>query len=305
MASLTGQSVASSYEQLLHVDRDGGGNGTTLVDIKDGDNGTTFALQLATDKINVTGRLGVGTTSPEADIAFEPDVYTTANQGIRWQDPVVTTDAIVQGVRQASNVGIGVLIGANSQVDTSGGISRFNTSDESSFISVDPRGDLYFGTGGTGANPSTRMHIDSAGTITSPANPAFQVQNSADHNNIAVGSAYIDKTFDTEIFDQGSNFASNVFTAPVTGKYLLISKLAFQSADATDAVLYNLIVTSNRTYSTIGGGGLDADTTINLDVCVVADMDANDTAKVQYRQIGGAAQADVVTSSFFAGYLLG
>ncbi len=55
MASLTGQSVASSYEQLLHVDRDGGGNATTLVDIKDGDNGTTFALQLATDKINVNG----------------------------------------------------------------------------------------------------------------------------------------------------------------------------------------------------------------------------------------------------------
>lgn len=55
MASLTGQSVASSYEQLLHVDRDGGGNATTLVDLKDGDNGTTFALQLATDKINVNG----------------------------------------------------------------------------------------------------------------------------------------------------------------------------------------------------------------------------------------------------------
>ena len=57
MASLTGQSVASSYEQLLHVDRDGGGNTTTLVDIKDGDNGTTFALQLATDKINVNGAI--------------------------------------------------------------------------------------------------------------------------------------------------------------------------------------------------------------------------------------------------------
>ena len=55
MATLTGQSIASSYEQLLHVDRDGGGNGTTLVDVKDGDNGTTFALKLATDKISVVG----------------------------------------------------------------------------------------------------------------------------------------------------------------------------------------------------------------------------------------------------------
>ena len=62
MASLTGQSIASSYEQLLHVDRDGGGNSTTLVDIKDGDNGTTFALQVATDKIQVNGTCGIGVT---------------------------------------------------------------------------------------------------------------------------------------------------------------------------------------------------------------------------------------------------
>ena len=53
MASLTNQTVGSSYEQLLHVDTDGGGNGTTAVPVKDGDNGTTFALQLATDAITV------------------------------------------------------------------------------------------------------------------------------------------------------------------------------------------------------------------------------------------------------------
>ena len=51
MATLTGQTIAASYEQLLHVDTNGGGNGTNLVPIKDGDNGTLFALQIATDKI--------------------------------------------------------------------------------------------------------------------------------------------------------------------------------------------------------------------------------------------------------------
>ena len=61
MATLTGQSIASSYEQLLHVDRDGGGNSTTLVNIKDGDNGTTFALQMATDKIQVNGSATITT----------------------------------------------------------------------------------------------------------------------------------------------------------------------------------------------------------------------------------------------------
>jgi len=55
MAALGSQSIASSYEQLLHVDRDGGGNTTNLVAVKDGDNGTTFALQLASDNIKVDG----------------------------------------------------------------------------------------------------------------------------------------------------------------------------------------------------------------------------------------------------------
>ena len=54
MASLNGQTVASSYEQLLHVDRDGGGNTTTHVSVKDGDNGTTFGFTIATDALMMT-----------------------------------------------------------------------------------------------------------------------------------------------------------------------------------------------------------------------------------------------------------
>ena len=53
MAALGAQTVASSYEQLLHVDTDGGGNGNNLLSIKDGDNGTTFGLKLATNKVEV------------------------------------------------------------------------------------------------------------------------------------------------------------------------------------------------------------------------------------------------------------
>ena len=50
MASLTGQSIASSYEQLLSLP-DGGGNTTTLVAVTDGDAGTTFAMQLSTTTV--------------------------------------------------------------------------------------------------------------------------------------------------------------------------------------------------------------------------------------------------------------
>jgi hypothetical protein len=95
MASLNGQTIASSYEQLLHTDTDGGGNGNTLVTIKDGDNGTVFGLKLATNKVEVipsaaddanafevskndgtavftvdtsNSRVGIGTDSPSAPL---------------------------------------------------------------------------------------------------------------------------------------------------------------------------------------------------------------------------------------------
>jgi len=64
MAALGSQSIASSYEQLLHVDRDGGGNSTTHVSVKDGDNGTTFGFTIATDALMMssTNRLEFGDT---------------------------------------------------------------------------------------------------------------------------------------------------------------------------------------------------------------------------------------------------
>ena len=64
MASLTGSTISDSYEQLLTLPS-GGGNSTTLVPITDGDGGTTFALQLASDKVNFTGNIGIGETNPD------------------------------------------------------------------------------------------------------------------------------------------------------------------------------------------------------------------------------------------------
>ena len=64
MAALGSQSIASSYEQLLHVDADGGGNGTTHVSVKAGDNGTTFGFTIASDALMMssTNRLEFGDT---------------------------------------------------------------------------------------------------------------------------------------------------------------------------------------------------------------------------------------------------
>jgi len=74
MAALGSQTIAASYEQLLHVDTDGGGDTTTLVPIKDGDNGTTFCLQLATTSALIVddAKLYFGTGS-DAYIEYDED----------------------------------------------------------------------------------------------------------------------------------------------------------------------------------------------------------------------------------------
>ena len=52
MASLTGSTIASSYEQLLSLP-DGGLNGNTLVAITDGDSSTAIGMKVATSKIEI------------------------------------------------------------------------------------------------------------------------------------------------------------------------------------------------------------------------------------------------------------
>ena len=93
MGALTGQSIASSYEQLLHVDRDGGGNSTTLVDVKDGDNDTTFALQLATDHIEVNGKLNIDQDSNTNALVIDSE--STDQLVLNFTTPATTTGTVL------------------------------------------------------------------------------------------------------------------------------------------------------------------------------------------------------------------
>ena len=93
MATLEGQSIAASYDQLLHVDRDGGGNTTTLVDVKDGDNDTTFALQLATDHIEVNGKLNIDQDSNTNALVIDSE--STDQLVLNFTAPATTTGTVL------------------------------------------------------------------------------------------------------------------------------------------------------------------------------------------------------------------
>jgi len=152
-------------------------------------------------------------------------------------------------------------------------------------------------------NSNTALSIDANGHITKPLQPAFLVQPSSDQTNIAHGTTIV---FDSEIFDQNGDFASNTFTAPVTGKYQISFSVRVDNLDVSATYTRIRLVTSNRTFnaSIIDTGSLSGDPVYwFFPQSILVDMDANDTAYIEFTQSGGVSQADIRVHSFFSGYL--
>ena len=142
-----------------------------------------------------------------------------------------------------------------------------------------------------------------SGSLVMTKQPAFLVHPASDQDDIAVGSN-VAIVFGTEIFDQGANFASNTFTAPVAGRYQLSMMIEVLELDAASAYFAFNIVTSNRTYNGLMDPDFGQDAgRWTFTLSILADMDASDTASVTLAQNNGTAQTDVTTNSFFSGFL--
>jgi len=155
-----------------------------------------------------------------------------------------------------------------------------------------------------GVNETEQMRIDSSGRVTMPHQPAFNVEPSSTVSNIPLGETTV--AFATEIFDQGSNFASNTFTAPVTGKYQLNAMVRLNSLDSAAGYYILKINTSNRNYIYIIDPDFGQDAVYwSLSSSVLADMDAGDVSTVSVSQSGGTSQTDIIASGYtrFSGYL--
>ena len=144
------------------------------------------------------------------------------------------------------------------------------------------------------------------GIVTKTVQPAFLAKCTSHISNLTIsGASNTDIPFGTEIFDLGNNFASNTFTAPVTGKYYLGFQMRLDEIDAGTTSYSFYIVTSNRTYSYIFDPDVGNDRLYHTpSYSVLTDMDANDTAKMQYYVNAGTAQADIINSTYFYGYLV-
>ena len=151
-------------------------------------------------------------------------------------------------------------------------------------------------------NAAEVMKIDSTGAITKPLQPAFLVQKSANQNDVAIDTG-VTITWDTERFDVNADFASNTFTAPVTGKYVFILNLYMSDFDGAANFFQVDFISSNRNMSRIDESSGTEDGYRGNMFTTLIDMDANDTTYVQVQQGSGTAQANITTSSYFSGYL--
>ena len=158
---------------------------------------------------------------------------------------------------------------------------------------------------GAGDNQG-HIKIDANGHVLMPSQSAFLVQPTSTQTNVAVGTQTT-MVFGTEIFDQNGDFASNTFTAPVTGRYQMNVSVFAQQVNAGYQYFEIMLVMSNRTlrHSSTPNKFMDSDSSYHYDFSLLVDMDANDTAVVKANIPNqDSAQVDLHQYSTFSGYLV-
>lgn len=150
------------------------------------------------------------------------------------------------------------------------------------------------------------MTISPAGEITKPLQPAFLATASAQANVTGDATIY-NVIFDTEIFDQNSDFdGTSTFTAPVTGRYLFSTTIGLTGVAAASIGNFS-IVTSNRTQVMSGEAMGIVKTAANgfrMTGTMLIDMDAADICFIAVQVSGGAKTVGIeVTNSTFSGFL--
>jgi hypothetical protein len=88
------------------------------------------------------------------------------------------------------------------------------------------------GTGGTALFNNSTTKIDSIGRFTNSGQPAFFANNTNNLSNVTGDGTQITMTYDTVVFDQGSNVSSNTFVAPINGIYHFDASASFYNLSA-------------------------------------------------------------------------
>jgi hypothetical protein len=177
---------------------------------------------------------------------------------------------------------------------------------------------LKYGTGDFTLASATGTIISAldTGEIRRAYQPAFSALLSVTKADVTGNGTNYVPIFDTEVFDQNADYnnGTGIFTAPVTGRYLLRSNILWIGGTANSTSLYLLMISSNRSYLyqigyTNNVETFDANKYFSSWNSALADMDAADTVYMQATAFNGLKKAGLAgglaaEGTIFCGFLV-
>ena len=230
------------------------------------------------------------------------------------------TDDAVTGAKLADDISItttGAIVAGGGNGPTLGFQLKDTSGNAQPRLTNDANNDTVIRPGASGrqimlanyANNATAVNVDDSGHVTMPLQPAFHVHPASEQQDFNQGQT-VGVVFGTERFDNNGDFASNTFTAPVTGRYHFDVSIRVKNMATEDSATYYywILTTSNRSYynlssvNELGSGSAS----FTFSGSVLADMDASDTASVAIIMGGtsGSSPSDISVDSYWSGHLV-
>ena len=155
-----------------------------------------------------------------------------------------------------------------------------------------------------GANYGTDGHVLTSGgagaavaweAVPTGTDCKFAVYHNAGTANVTGDGTAFTMTYGAEVFDTGSDFASNTFTAPVAGKYLFTCMVSLVGVLAahTDGRI-EIVTTQNDQMMIFSPGKIfESNTIVRPHISAIMDMDAGDTAFIRLNVYNAARVVDL------------
>ena len=304
MAALGAQSIASSYEQLLHVDRDGGGNSTTHVAIKDGDNGTTFGFTIASDALMMssTNRLEFGDTGTYihqsadgvldlvSDTEIEINATTIDINGAVAMDGAMTggTNITISGELDAATLDIS----GNADI---AGTTNLDAVDIDGNVQLD--GTFTVGTDGSGQDVTFYSGTSGDSFVWDSSEEKLTITgtNGQTALDIADGNLVVADNIDLE-GDIDVNGTANLDAVDIDGAVQIDNTVTVGADDkGYDVIFYGDTASSNMTWDTSG------DDLILNDARLFIDQDDNDYALYIEAQNTTSSAFEIISDALTTG----
>ena len=159
---------------------------------------------------------------------------------------------------------------------------------------LDIKSNTLAGNGGTAG-----IQIDSTGAVSMTSQPCMSAMVTATTTNVTGAGTSYTLVFGTERFDQNSDFdGTSTFTAPTTGKYLIVVTLRTSEESSMEDYILK-VITSNKEYQDYHNPtGLEGGTNLiyTREAVFIAEMDASDTLTIELDVTGGAGDTMDVES---------